>query len=552
MTGLSKLRVLTALASMLLSTLAAAALQTVCTITVNSADEKQVFRRYLPESTHRFVELVERGRPDWLASSCSAGVRCDVLIVSGHYDGSSEFFSDSLELDEYLPVAELERVSCSNACPGLFSRLKEVYLFGCNTLNPQPQGGALAEVVRGLVREGHSPAEAERLWQSLKAGHGDSSRNRMRQVFAGVPVVYGFSSTAPLGPVAATVLNRYFRAGGAAEVGRGRASNRLLAAFSPFSMAFTPGMTGKDPHADARADMCQFADERHSDADRLAFVHQLLQRSTAEARLSLDRIHALTAGLGDAQRQTPAVARVLDEIAHDAPTRARFLAFARDADQPQVRVRMFDVALDLGWLTAEERWNELALMLGGLMERRVVGADEIGLACELNRGGDLDGAFNRRVAPGAADDDVAHAAVRACLGSDEARARTLAGLLGSNEADALTAQIYLRHRPVTDAAELRQLAARIVQMSPSGTQVRALEALGRHHVADRQVVDALVALFVRTPSHEVQAAVAGILLRADRRSIDGRQLVRTLSENRNVRSAGDDIVDALIRRMQGP
>ena len=111
--------------------------QTVCTITVNSADEKEAFRRHLPAAKYQFVELVERGRPDWLASACRAGVACDVLIISGHYDGGNEFFSDRLDVREFLPVAELERVSCSDSCPGLFSRLKEVYLFGCNTLNPR-------------------------------------------------------------------------------------------------------------------------------------------------------------------------------------------------------------------------------------------------------------------------------------------------------------------------------------------------------------------------------------------------------------------------------
>ena len=35
-----------------------------------------------------------------------------------------------------LPVEEMERASCSESCPGLFSRLKEVYLFGCETLSP--------------------------------------------------------------------------------------------------------------------------------------------------------------------------------------------------------------------------------------------------------------------------------------------------------------------------------------------------------------------------------------------------------------------------------
>src|SRR5689334_14376713 len=110
--------------------------QTVCTITVNSPDEKAMLRQRLPEDRYEFVELVERGRPDWLASSCRAGVRCDLLVVSGHFDGGDEFYSDRLDARESLPVSEMQRVSCSDSCPGLFSQLKEVYLFGCNTLNP--------------------------------------------------------------------------------------------------------------------------------------------------------------------------------------------------------------------------------------------------------------------------------------------------------------------------------------------------------------------------------------------------------------------------------
>ena len=129
---------------------------------------------------------------------------------------------------EFLPVTELERVSCSDSCPALFSRLKEVYLFGCNTLNPQPQSSASAEIVRSLVREGHSPKEAKRQLQSLNAAHGESSRDRMRQIFNDVPVIYGFSSTAPLGPVAGATLSRYFRASGEREIAQGRPSSRLL------------------------------------------------------------------------------------------------------------------------------------------------------------------------------------------------------------------------------------------------------------------------------------------------------------------------------------
>src|SRR5205807_717166 len=124
-----------------------------------------------------------------------------------------EFFSEHLEAREYLPVAEMERVSCSDSCPGLFSQLKEVYLFGCNTLNPGASKSASAEIGRSLVRSGYSRVEAERLTRALSARHGESSRDRMRLIFKDVPVIYGFSSKAPVGPTAASMLDRYFRSG---------------------------------------------------------------------------------------------------------------------------------------------------------------------------------------------------------------------------------------------------------------------------------------------------------------------------------------------------
>src|SRR5262249_8051122 len=91
---------------------AQAARKTVCSITVNSSDEVETFRRNLPPDKFQFVELVERGRPDWLASACRRGVHCDILVISGHYDGRDEFYSQNVEAEEYLPIDEMERVSC--------------------------------------------------------------------------------------------------------------------------------------------------------------------------------------------------------------------------------------------------------------------------------------------------------------------------------------------------------------------------------------------------------------------------------------------------------
>jgi hypothetical protein len=533
---------------------AAAQKQTVCTITVNSADEKEAFRRYLPESKYRFVELVERDRPDWLASACRASVVCDVLIISAHYDGGNEFFSDRLETREYLPVTELERVSCSDSCPSLFSRLKEVYLFGCNTLNPEPQSSASAEIVRSLVREGHSPKEAKRELQSLSAAHAESSRDRMRQIFNDVPVIYGFSSTAPLGPIAGATLSRYLRATGDHDIAQSRPSNHLLDTFAPFGMSVAKGMTDKDPYAGARADMCQFADDRLSIATKLAFVHEILQRHMGEARLNLDRIQRLASQLDDQARQAPAVAQELEDIARDATARARFLDYAREAEQPLVRVRLLNVARDVGWLSEDERREELERMLRELQARTTVGVPEVNLACSLNQDRVLDGALKRPLAPGTLVDDLPHAAVRACLGSAEDRTRTLQALLSANEANVRITQAYLRQRPITDAAELRSVAAGIVRMAPNDAQVRALEALARHYVSDREILNMLTRLYSETPSWAVQTAIAGILIRADRRSIASPQLVRTLIEQRQPApsDAADEMIDALISTLQSP
>ena len=534
----------------LVTATAAAAKQTVCSITVNSPDERETFRRFLPESKYTFVDLVERGRPDWLASACRASVSCDVLIISAHYDGGDVFFSDRLDASEYLTVTELERASCSGSCPALFARLKEVYLFGCNTLNPTPQSGASAEIVRSLVRDGQSFADAKRQLQSLSAAHGESSRDRMRQIFKNVPVIYGFSSTAPVGPVAGASLGRYLRANGDREIATSRPSARLLDAFASFGMSVAPGITERDPHADARADMCQFADDRLSTATKLAFVHQVLQRHIGEARLHLDRIQRLTAALDEPERRKPAVAQALEDIGRDAGARARLLGYARDAEEPSVRLRLIDLARDVGWLSERERREEQAQMLRALLARDRVGAPEVDLACSLNKDHQLDGQFS---ASGLTAwlNDLPRAALQACLGSAESRAVALQGLISPDEADVRATQAYLRHRPMTDPAELRRIASAVAAMEPGGAQVHALEALARQQVSDREVLSELTALFARTSSWSVQAAIAGVLIRADLRSLDASQLARELIAHRKpAPDAGDDMIDALLATLQ--
>lgn len=524
--------------------------KTVCTATINSPDEKEAFRRHLPPDRFAFVELVERGRPDWLESARRAGIRCDVLIVSGHYDGGNEFFSDQVEAREFLPVAELERVSCSDPGDGLFSRLDEVYLFGCNTLNAEATKRPSCEVERSLVRSGRKPEEAARIARTLAERHAESSKDRMRLIFAGVPVIYGFAATAPVGPVAASLLDGYFRAGGGGDTGSGKVSARLVERFRAHSLVATRGVTAADPEASHRKDVCAFADDRLSLAEKLAFVHRLLDREIAEVRMFLERIEALVASIVDAERRSPAVAAELDAIARDQVARDRFLALARDADQPVTRARLLSLATDLGWLGAAEERDELARMIAGRLAASDLDEADVDLVCSLNRDGSLDAALARVERRAPAPDGIAQAAVRACLGSAEDRARVLKAMSGPLDRDVRIAQVYLRYRPIGDANELRAAVIEIAGMRESPTQVRALDTLARQGVSDRDSLEALTRLYAATRSADVQSAVAGILIRSDLDAIGRAALLETLRRHRLRSAGGETLVDVLIRHLE--
>lgn len=523
---------------------------TVCTITVNSPDEKEMFRRSLPEDRYEFVELVERGRPNWLASACHKGIRCDVLLISGHFDGGDEFYSDRVDARESLPVDEMERVSCSDSCPGLFSKLKEVYLFGCNTLNPDALTTASGEITRSLVRAGHATADAEQLSRVLAERHADSNRERMRQIFKDVPVIYGFSSKAPLGAKAAPLLERYFQSDAGAAIGSGRPSAKLLALFASSSMTVASGSTDADAQAGYRRDMCEFTDDRLSATQRLAFVHALLGRDSAEVRLYLDPIEKYAATLSDADRREPAVSKILGEIAGDAAAKERYLAFARDADEPAVRARMIALAARLGWLTPAEKLAELVRMIQDLIERNDVGVADVELVCTLNRDNALDAARASLAMPAAVRDDIGREAILACLGGEVAHARVIEALTSSHERDVTIAQVYLRHHPIVDVGEIRGVAARIARMSDAGGQVRALDTLAEHRVSDQESLEALTRLFPVAKTVDVQRAIAGILIRSDFQTIAKPELVRALRDKRLKSQDGQDLIDVLIRRMQ--
>ena len=529
-----------ACAACLAAALAHGAVKTVCTITVNSSDEAAAFRRALPPNEYRFVELVARGDADWLASACRRGVACDVLVVSGHYDGEGMFFSDQVDRDEHLPLGELERAACSEACPGLFAQLKQVYLFGCQTLAPEPVNGTGTPVHSIDVALGAPPA------RTRSARHGESSRQRMSRIFKDVPVIYGFASTAPLGPAAGDVLSRWLRSGGTAEVGTGRASSRLLALFAAHGMATTRGVTAKDARFAARNEVCGFEDERLGPVERALRVHELLARGPRDVRVYLDHLERFVGRLTEFERRAPPLSAALEAIARDSVVRDRYLAYARGVDEAPLRARLLALAQALGWIDATTLHDEWGTLLVERLERGAQ-PDDIDLACRLARDGMLASQVPR--IGGAVAAGVERHAMLACLGDEDARATVLATLATMEQRGVELAEVLLRHRPLRDAAELQHLVRAIGSMSATpAMQERALHALAGQRAIDTRAAGIVVDMFPDA-SLPVQRAIAGVLVRADLTAIDTGALVRMLHRHRRPSLEGRDLIDVLIGRL---
>ena len=527
---------------------------TVCTITVNSPDEKEAFQRRLPKDRFEFVELVETGRPDWLATSCSRGIRCDMLIISGHFAGGS-FFSDRLESHDQLPFDEMERVSCSESCPGLFGDLKEVFLFGCGTLSAAAVQSVEADARRSLERSGHSRAEADRILRALNRNYAESNQDRMRRIFYEVPALYGFGTKAPLGPASASALARYLRSRGSTQemiraqenLARGAgprfANQRLASYFADPGMRIVGGLTSADPRARVRAEMCKFFDDRLTPARKLDFIGQLLKREMAEVRMYFERIETYLESLTSEMTALPEWQASLMKIAADDGARERFLQFARDADPPPVRVRMMDVAIRLGWLTPAKVRQEHVQLVQALLEAPRLGMGEADLICKVANAQNIklnELRFHARSGPGLS-------VARACLGDADARQAVLPYLLSKNEEIFLGARILFDFHLMTPS-ELGWYATEIGRRTGGvAASERALHVIARQDIRDRAVLDAFMRLLTMDLANETKHAIAPVFLFADWSQVDRPKLIEAV---RKTGLADDGALGFLLRRLE--
>lgn len=185
----------------------------VCSITINSSDEIEVFKETLGTQDFEFVELVPlsvESRPNnvhWFTDACNKGYQCDILVISGHFGGL--FFGENHYY--ILPVDIMEKQSCSNSCSGVLSGLKEVFLFGCNTLAGKNSDQRTPEKYLQVLLDHHMARDmAETVVAARYLPFGLSFQEQMQLVFQSA--IYGFTSLSPLGRFIRRPLGNYLAA----------------------------------------------------------------------------------------------------------------------------------------------------------------------------------------------------------------------------------------------------------------------------------------------------------------------------------------------------
>lgn len=276
----------TLLGALLLLTSLVHAKKNVCTVTINSSDERQVFQSQLNSQDFNFIELTELGKSsksgssDWFQNACSQNIECDVLIISGHFGGS--FFGRS---KFSLGLSDLERNSCHNRCPGILQKPQEVFLLGCNTLaSKELDHRTPGQYLADLIHHGIDPTEAERIVTARYSPIGSSNRDRMQRIFEGVPFIFGFSSVGPSGKHIKPSLQKYLAEVGdykkhleLIESGELKSNDLFRQNMKVYTIAIASGIKRNDSTYQVKTNSCALLDEKTPLEDRVGRAGRILE-----------------------------------------------------------------------------------------------------------------------------------------------------------------------------------------------------------------------------------------------------------------------------------
>jgi hypothetical protein len=444
----------------------AAARLRVCTLALNGPDEVETFRSYLGTDEFDFVDLTSTLAPDPSddrtapAIRCPAELRCDVVVISAEFGG--RFFGSS---GRSVSLQDLEEASCQPACAGVFHAPQEIFLLACNTLATKDQDTRTpAEYLSVLRAHGFDEADAERVVAIRYGPLGQSFRETIRRVFAGVPRLYGFSTVAARGETTAVQLARYFTA--RADYARhllttwdDPSPNRALeAAFAHTGMTQVSGLAPDDPGAGDHDVICRLYDDDGPLVDRLRVVRDLMSRDdalsfvpTVEAFLSAHD----PATFGRKERAVFAEIQAADDA------RAEVLRLVEQLDVSALQIELAHLAERLGWMSREKLRVLAANGVRELLARRLT-SELVDVTCAITQHEPVGKLFRSADLPGLLFERAEGLRLVACLAPPDAavNARLLAALDDQDESVRSWAAYALTRRLPLDDATLRKLGAR--------------------------------------------------------------------------------------------
>ena len=360
----------------------------VCSMTLNSSDELDVFRGHLDPDRFSFIELVpphhqvesyDEGR--WLSQVCPLPqLKCDILIVSGHFAGM--FFGT--DNDYVLPMSELEQLACRKSCPRVLGNLKEVYLFGCNTMaNKKNSSRTPSEYLNVLVEE-HEMARdlAEMVVAGRYSIFGPSFKDKMEHIFSKKTKIYGFPDLSPLGSQARPLLKNYFRSikneyGSFYEYlnqtfylnpKAGKENKYFSEAFSPVS-SVEQGRGFSSSHSRKRTynRICSLHDESKPELEKLKTVKKLLRKGEGLFAFSAIKTFLIERGEGFSGSSLS----LFEEIKEMSNEKEKFLKAYSEMNRglSYIRSQVLHFLKTLGWVNSSYYQKELRSTLLPLVDR---------------------------------------------------------------------------------------------------------------------------------------------------------------------------------------
>ncbi|MBS1963656.1 MAG: hypothetical protein JST04_15685 [Bdellovibrionales bacterium] len=332
-----------------------------CFITINSSDEKGVFTQYLNPAEWDLVELTEPAangaKSGWFDAACKKNYKCDIDVVSGHFAG--RFFGSS---GYTLGLNELENHSCAQDCKGIMENPREVYLFGCNALATKEKDHRTpAEYYQVLVDDGYSPDTARRVVEDRYGAFGQDNRGKVQRAFSGVPYIYGFFSTSPLGKDLKPILENYMRKLGDftkhfdSIVDRGTSAKTetnaaLGSAMKGQSFTQCSGLDPKDPEYAFHIQICALFDKSIPLADRLLSVEVML--NSEKVLMLLPSIqNFMRANIREIKTTQSAI---FARLQSNANARKILLETIADVKTAVTKIEWMRFAHLMGWITRED------------------------------------------------------------------------------------------------------------------------------------------------------------------------------------------------------